>query len=149
MKYLAINPKKEIITAIEYDDKKEAILAAGIKQNVIHERIDTGTIIVYDGYKIFKDSSPLFILNGNMYAGSALMYGKDEGGSFKEILCAFNIIWLPTKEDAIRAIKNKLCKRPKICSYKPDGRPKVVWKWPENIENPRKILNPLIGDYLF
>lgn len=148
-KYAIIRPAARRVDVSEFGSFEDATHFAGVVDKdfgtvwMPDSRLDrTGLSIVVWEFGLLQVNpktkekiypQPMFALNHRLYAGNALLYSFNEGGETVSLLptqkeIAREILWLPTQEDAEKAIKSGLVIRPVIAVNN-----KILSAWPNMI----------------
>jgi hypothetical protein len=123
-RFVRIDPTAKTVTAVEAE---EAIDAA---QTLKSGEIDFGTvapgisIIVWE-YGLLEGDGPYFVLDQQLYAGEAILYGYDEAGETVDMpTLADPPLWLADKTEVELAILAGLVERPES---RVNGA--LIWRW--------------------
>jgi len=129
MLFLAIDPSFHLMRYVECEKFDDAVREAGLPDLIDHATFGDHLGIVVADFGMFDDpdKQDYFSVEGNLYAGNALVYAVNDAGETVDIP---NLDLTPTflhgREEVESMIKQGLVDRPEMTV---NGE--LVWAWPD------------------
>jgi hypothetical protein len=125
-RFLHIDPAAQEVVTVEVDNLYDVTpdIKAGATD---HGVVAPGIGIVVWEYGLVDGEGPYFVLNRQLYAGDAVLYGFNEAGETIDMLDPdgrINPLWLANKHEVELAIMAGVVERPQTSV---NGA--VLWRW--------------------